>query len=264
MGDIVVQFRGTIYEKGYGQISQKVMRDKSIHGMAKAIYAYMVSFAGQEGSAFPSVQLMMEELGIKSEDTFYKYRKQLVDAGYITIEQQQRINGRFYNNVYVIELVPTPKNIEKEPYPKKSGTAPYPKFSSTTKSNSIKMGNTNNRSLQKSFLNNYQNNNNKSVVVKEYQLEPVIEQIESFLGVSIKSLLPQIKNWIDQYGVDTLIEKARYVSFYQSKWKNIIGTYKTAVEQNWDISFSEIAATSEKKNQKDPRYSAFYALFPDA
>ena len=31
MAEIVVQFEGTVYENGYGQIAKKVMRDKSIH-----------------------------------------------------------------------------------------------------------------------------------------------------------------------------------------------------------------------------------------
>ena len=67
MADIVIQFRGTIYENGYGQIAQKVMRDKSLHAMSKAIYAYLVSFAGQTRTAFPSVELMLDELGMSEE-----------------------------------------------------------------------------------------------------------------------------------------------------------------------------------------------------
>jgi hypothetical protein len=111
--DMVIQFRGTIYENGYGQIAQKVMRDKSIHTTAKAIYGYLCSFAGgrleDDKYAFPSVELMMDELNIKSEDTFYKYRKQLTDAGYLTVEQKKDSKGRFVRNLYIIEAVPHPK-----------------------------------------------------------------------------------------------------------------------------------------------------------
>lgn len=85
--DPVVQLRGTIYEDGYGLISQRVMRDKRISARAKAIYAYICSFASvgetSEESSFPDVSIMMGELGIKSEDDFYKYRAELVNAGYI-------------------------------------------------------------------------------------------------------------------------------------------------------------------------------------
>jgi len=142
--DTVIQFRGTIYENGYGLIAQKVMRDKDLSPVAKSIYAYICSFAGVgkdgERSAFPGVQLMMNELGIKTEDTYYKHRKQLLEKGYITIEKQRQ-EGRFDKNIYYIEAVPVPLEIEKnidtkgnEPHPKKSGTAPYPKKSSTAKS----------------------------------------------------------------------------------------------------------------------------------
>jgi hypothetical protein len=142
--DTVIQFRGTIYENGYGLIAQKVMRDKDLSPIAKSIYAYICSFAGVgkdgERSAFPGVQLMMDELGIKTEDTYYKHRKQLLEKGYITIEKNRK-EGKFDKNIYYVEAVPVPLEIEEnvdtkgnEPHPKKSGTAPYPKKSSTVKS----------------------------------------------------------------------------------------------------------------------------------
>src|SRR3954452_25037865 len=97
--DTVIQFRGTIYENGYGLIAQKVMRDKDLSPVAKSIYAYICSFAavGKDGerTAFPGVKLMMYELGIKSEDTYYKHRKQLLEKVYISIEKQRQ-EGKFY------------------------------------------------------------------------------------------------------------------------------------------------------------------------
>src|SRR4051794_40896002 len=101
--DTVIQFRGTIYEKGYGLIAQKVMRDRDLSPTAKSIYAYICSFAnvgeGGERSAFPGVELMMVELGIKTDDTYYKHRKQLLAKGYLTIEKNRKV-GKFDNNVY--------------------------------------------------------------------------------------------------------------------------------------------------------------------
>jgi hypothetical protein len=116
--DKVVQFRGTVYEQGSGMVAQKVMRDKTISTTAKAIYAYLCSFAfggvENERKAFPSVKLQCQELGIKSDKTYYLHRKQLEDAGYITIESVRTDNGKFERNIYYIEAVPQKKSEEKK------------------------------------------------------------------------------------------------------------------------------------------------------
>ena len=122
--DSVIQFRGTIYENGYGLIASKVMRNKSIPKQSRLIYAYMCSFASMnekgERVAFPSVSLQCEELDM-SEDTYYKWRKELESRGLITIEKRKE-QGKFDRNLYFIEAVPVPKDTSSEPYPKNSGT----------------------------------------------------------------------------------------------------------------------------------------------
>lgn len=123
--DSVIQFRGTIYENGYGLLAQKVMRDKTLPKQSKLIYAYMCSFASintenGERTAFPSVSLQCDELGM-NQDTYYKWRKPLVDRGLITIEKR-KTDGKFDRNVYYIEAVPVPQDTSSEPYPKNSGT----------------------------------------------------------------------------------------------------------------------------------------------
>ena len=136
--DAVIQFEGTIYEDGYGLLARKVMRDKSLPKQSKLIYAYMCSFAGVkkdgERTAFPSVKLQCAELGL-SEDTYYKWRKYLIDKGYIKIKKQRQEGAKFDNNIYSIVAVPIEVKIdetiateEKKPYPKNSGMEkkPYP------------------------------------------------------------------------------------------------------------------------------------------
>ena len=152
----VVMFEGTIYQEGYGLIARKVMRDPALKYQAKAIYAYICSFAAQgdtsERIAFPSVELQVGELGMTT-DTYYKHRKALIEQGYLKIEKHRSGNGNFENNLYKVcavplpvkESAPYPKNLamDNEPHPKKSGTVnPEPKKSGTdnsgAKSNSLK------------------------------------------------------------------------------------------------------------------------------
>lgn len=251
MAEIVVQFEGTVYENGYGQIAKKVMRDKSIHAVSKAIYAYLVSYAGSKDNSFPSVQLMMDELGIKSEDTFYKYRNQLIKAGYITVHKE-REEGRFDNNVYKIATVPVPAILtegEKSPYPKKSGTVPYPKFSSTVKSSTTKLGANNNSLLittDSNKNNQKQQHENptktveqKSVVVGiEFSISEGLEQI----GVMVSE--QELQKWISKYGAIYVLEKIEVVKGMTTTAP--LRTLRAAIRDNWIVN----VGASTKNNSK--------------
>ncbi|MFD1707693.1 MULTISPECIES: helix-turn-helix domain-containing protein [Siminovitchia] len=177
MGDAVIQFKGTIYEGGYGLIAKQVMRDKSLPKQSKLIYAYMCSFASissnGERTAFPSVALQCAELGM-SEDTYYKWRKPLIEKGLITITKtrsnEEDSKGQFDRNIYSIEPIPVPvvdeeigeDGSKKDPYPKKTGSDmpypnssgtdnPYPNYSSTGKSSTKNTGTIKNSLKSNSF-----------------------------------------------------------------------------------------------------------------
>ena len=157
MMDSVVQFEGTIYEGGYGLLARSVMRDKDLKPQAKAIYAYICSFAASsvstDRSAFPSVALQCSELGM-SEDTYYRHRKALEKKGYIKIEKMRGKKGKFLKNLYKIAAVPVPvadpepvdsvdnsipANLgDGAPYPKNPGMDNPGADISGTKSNSLK------------------------------------------------------------------------------------------------------------------------------
>lgn len=99
---------------GYGIIPKKAMRDARLTPEAKAIYAYLCSFAGSGNTAFPSVDLMCAEIGM-SEDRFYRHRKLLVQYGYIAFKQIRGGRGKTGSNVYTIlhEQVEQVENTEK-------------------------------------------------------------------------------------------------------------------------------------------------------
>ena len=88
-------------------------------------------------------------------------------------------------------------------------------------------------------------------------------KIESHLGRSIKSLLPVLPQWMEEYGEGYLLDKAEYISSKRASLKNIIGAFRTAVVENYDTSFVETAATNEHPKSDDDRYATFYSLFPD-
>ena len=93
-----------IMSQGYGVISKLVMRDKGLSVEAKAIYSYLVSFAGAGDTSYPSVKLMCSDLGI-STNRFYRHRKMLEEKGYIIINKKRNDTG-FENNIYTLPINP--------------------------------------------------------------------------------------------------------------------------------------------------------------
>jgi hypothetical protein len=80
------------------------MRDSSLSPGAKLVYAYICSFAGAGGSAFPSLELICSELCI-SEKKMYKNRNELIEKGLITVKKK-RIGKKYSNNIYTLVTNP--------------------------------------------------------------------------------------------------------------------------------------------------------------
>ena len=59
-------------ENGYGTVTKATMLDQNLTIEAKAIYAYLCSFAGGKDDAWPSVSRICYDLKI-SKDRFYKH-----------------------------------------------------------------------------------------------------------------------------------------------------------------------------------------------
>ncbi|MCY1583312.1 helix-turn-helix domain-containing protein [Staphylococcus pettenkoferi] len=85
---------------GYGLVFKRVFKDGNLDIEAKALYAYLSAYAGNDAVAFPGVELICHELKI-SERRYKKYRKQLEVNGYIKVERKRKNSG-FSNNIYTI------------------------------------------------------------------------------------------------------------------------------------------------------------------
>ena len=97
------------YDTGFGLIHRNIMRDKNLSIESKAIYGYISSFAGTGMVAYPGISLMCSELNI-SEKRFHKYKKELLDNGYLSIEREDKGKG-FSKNVYTLHVKPTTRQI---------------------------------------------------------------------------------------------------------------------------------------------------------
>ena len=99
----IIKLQG-IFENGYGFIAKKVMKDKNLNVISKAIYSYICSYSGKGQDAFPSQSLICFDLGI-SKGTLSKYMKELKENGYIKVRQENS-KGKFSRNIYTINIVP--------------------------------------------------------------------------------------------------------------------------------------------------------------
>lgn len=84
----------------YGYILQGVMRDKRLSVEAKAVYAYLSSFADSDGYCFPAVDTICGELNM-SKARYYRHFRQLIEMGVVQVNQSRRAN-RLGGNVYCI------------------------------------------------------------------------------------------------------------------------------------------------------------------
>jgi len=108
----VLRMQG-ILSQGYGIVPKLVMKDKELTAEAKAVYAYLCSYAGSGESAFPSMELMSEDLGM-SLKRLRKHRDLLTERGYIVITKETGA-GFYKRNVYtLVSEVKLPSKVPDE------------------------------------------------------------------------------------------------------------------------------------------------------
>lgn len=170
-----------IFHSGYGYIPKSVMRSKNISIQAKAIYAYLISFAGRKLEAYPSRKLMCYDLNV-SQDTLNKYLKELIEQKLIS-KTQRRKERKFTNNVYYFnyeiepEILLTDKsvtekinsNLTEKSITEKSGNFIIDNEQMVTNINKENNNNINTNGNTKS--NNNSNNNYKINKESNYSLQ---------------------------------------------------------------------------------------------
>ncbi|MDT2850191.1 helix-turn-helix domain-containing protein [Vagococcus carniphilus] len=94
-----------INSQGYGIMPKMIMQDKRLTIESKAIYAYLVSYAGAGTSAFPGLKRILSDLCI-SENRFYRHRKLLIDCGYISVNAIRNEKKVIIKNIYTLHSNP--------------------------------------------------------------------------------------------------------------------------------------------------------------
>ena len=106
MSENKVVYEGVL-SKGFGVMPKLVATDINLSIEAKAIYAYICSYAGNGESAFPKLNTMLYHLQI-SKTRFYKHFELLKDHGYIEVQRRRKLNTETNkwsadSNLYIIK-----------------------------------------------------------------------------------------------------------------------------------------------------------------
>ncbi|ANM46997.1 replication initiation protein [Staphylococcus phage vB_SauS_IMEP5] len=199
---------------GYGLVFKSVLKRNDIDAEAKALYSYLSSYAGSDTKAFPGVSLICHDLNF-SEKRFQKYRKQLEDAGVITIERKRTDNG-FSKNIYTINH----KSVSSHFVP--VGKLPVRKLpveNDVTKNNSIKN-------------NSIKNNNDKNSATN------VASELEN-------QLTKEFENWYNLYDK----KKDRKAAFTKFKTARKKHSYEEIVKGTKEY----LKTITDKQYQKYPK-----------
>ena len=88
-------------KEGFFMCGNKILNDEiSIH--AKMVYIVLRRFAGNTKECFPSVSVIAIRSSIKSATTVHKALNELIASGYIIKTQQERFNGGWRSNKYIL------------------------------------------------------------------------------------------------------------------------------------------------------------------
>lgn len=232
MGDQLNLGKKSVYREGYGIVAKLVMRDKDLSPEAKAIYAYICSFAGSGTTAFPSAELMMHELNM-GDKRFYKFRKELTDKGYISILKQRNGNRR-EKNIYQIVTEPIEhsrfESVQNESFQSES-----------VQNESFQNGGSNSNSLiSNSLISNSSISSSKELPNKDiYQCYE-----QSGFGLLNKTLMEMLDADIEIFGKEWVID-AMKEAVRQNRYKL---NYVEGILRNWKADGRKPAKEEVGKN----------------
>ena len=249
MGD-KIKLEG-VMSRGYGTVPKLVMQDEHIGPEAKAIYAYICSFAGAGTSAFPGIELMCKQLTM-SEKRFHKFKNQLIENGYLRIQRERKDDGKGWgSNIYhLVQEVPEKATV----------TGQNDMIQSVT-GQSVTLQNVTGQSvtLQNDMTNNNSLNNNSSInnSSKNKQQQPASEKQPNFIttweqtgfGMMPPLTIEKLEHWVNDFeGNESIIVKAIEVASDQGVRKY---AYVNTILKNWEDkgvkSVEDIDALEKKR-----------------
>ena len=259
-----------VLSEGFGFSPKQVFKDERLSIESKAIYGFIASYAGSGATAYPSVSYICSKLKI-GEKRFYKYRKELVEYGYLKVSKRFN-NNRNKSNMYEIVLgnilLSDVKKNEEENIPTQTDNNDFDNghFDSGQSDHShfehSQNRGTNSNSLNSNSINNNSNKKEKrkQTSVNKFTDDSIELQSAQLLLKMIKNINPKYKQpnlqkWADV--IRLMIERderdpediRKVIIFAQTNnfWKtNILSTQK--LRDKFDTLMTQML-TAEKQTQ---------------
>lgn len=223
-----------VLSKGYGIMPKMVALDKNLSLEAKGIYSFLTSFSGVGQGVFPSVEIILNYLKI-SEKRYYKYRKELIQNGYITVKPRYCDNKRI-SNLYILHMdkIVVPSQIE------------------CVQNESVQFESVQNEGSNNNNLNNNNLNNNNI----QQQLIKIDNVLSDFKIKEIEAIKKYcIENNVS---VDVVVEKLEILKNMKTI-RNKVGALLTALKEDWKPTKETINNISTFNNfegrEKNKRYA---------
>lgn len=261
MGD-KIKLKG-VMSKGYGTVPKLVMQDKDIDPEAKAIYAYICSFAGAGTSAFPGISIMCKELPM-SEKRFHKFKNQLIKKGYLHIERERKSDGSGWgNNIYhLVQEIPDEKPVTRQNDMIQPVTGQFVTLQNVTRQDVTLQ---NDMTINNSFTNNSSINNSS---IKQQQ-QPASDNQTNFItawkengfGDINQGNIKTLEEWISKFdGNDSVVIKAIKVANELGEEKRNINYLKTILidwkNRGFKVGEDFDAAEEKRKSEKQAKKAA--------
>lgn len=89
----------SIFANGFVQVPTMILRSSRISPFAKLLFSVLLSYAWQENLCFPSMETLVNDLGVKRQ-AISRYLRELEKAGLIRTERRKTVPS---SNIYFIE-----------------------------------------------------------------------------------------------------------------------------------------------------------------
>jgi uncharacterized phage protein (TIGR02220 family) len=217
-----------IFKEGYGNIAKLVMKDKNLTIGAKAVYAYLCSYSGAGGIAYPSRSLICHDLKI-TQETLSKHLKNLEEQGYI-LREQQRSNGSFSHNIYTILTIPR-KPDTKITDIEKIDIALDDIGKIETNNNSYNNNSINNNNKNTYIVERHENSNSEPEPKQHEQIpyQKIVEYLNEKTGKQYRHTTPKTRElikarWNEGFTLDDFkkVIDNKTLEWKNTKWENYL------------------------------------------
>ena len=102
------------FKSGFTMAPNELITDKRVKAVAFRLWCLLNS-KPEDWIFKPDV--LMDELGVKSSDTFYKHRKDLIKYGYVKVTENKKEDGTFDSTIYELTI---PEKVDDGTVPQKN------------------------------------------------------------------------------------------------------------------------------------------------